>query len=144
MDLCESIQLAADCVDIHAMYEGMKKAFTSSTIKTAPLKSKSGFLITDKGKQMERWVEHYQELYAYENTVTDAAVHNITICPIMEELDQPPTLDELHKTIDSLANGKAPGSDGIPTEVIKAGKDCTLLEQLHKFLFQCWEEGEVP
>ena len=64
--------------------------------------------------------------------------------PVMEELDVPPSAEELSKAIDSLACGKAPGNDGIPPEVIKAGKESALLKHLHELLLQCWEEGTVP
>ncbi|XP_063601126.1 uncharacterized protein LOC134777220 [Penaeus indicus] len=62
----------------------------------------------------------------------------------MEELDAPPSVDELCKAIDSLACGKAPGKDGIPPEVIKVGKKTALLQHLHQLLQQSWEEGTVP
>ena len=63
---------------------------------------------------------------------------------VMEELDTPPTVEELSKAIGSLANNKAPGKDGIPAEIIKAGKKSCLLRHLHELLLQCWEEGNVP
>ncbi len=62
----------------------------------------------------------------------------------MKALDALPTVDELSKAIDSLARGKAPGSDGIPPEVIKAGQKSVLLDSLHELLLQCWEEEIVP
>ena len=40
---------------------------------------------------------------------------------VLKELDIPPSVEELSKAIDSLACGKAPGKDGIPPDVIKAG-----------------------
>ncbi len=144
LNLCQSIQLSADCGNIHAMYEGMKTAFGPSTFKIAPLRSAIGDVITDRGKQMERWAEHYQQLYSRENIVTDTGLESITPLPEMEELDALPTIDELNKAIDSLARGKAPGSDGIPPEVIKAGQKSVLLDRLHELLLQCWEEGTVP
>ena len=61
----------------------------------------------------------------------------------MEELDAEPTAGELSKAIDSLASGKAPGSDGIPPYLIKHCK-ATLLQPLHGLLCQCWKEGAVP
>ena len=144
LNLCQSIQLSSDSGNIGAMYEGIKKAFGPSIVKVAPLRSVSGAILTDRGKQMERWAEHYQELYARENTVTDTAVENTITLPVMEELDVPPSIEELRKAIDTLARGKAPGSDGIPPEVIKAGKLSSLLNHLHNLLLQCWEEGTVP
>ena len=96
-NLCQDIQTSADCSNIRAMYEGMKKAFGSCAIKTAPLKSSTGEIITDRAKQMARWAEHYQELYSRETIVTDTAVENTCPLPVMEELDDPPTTVELRK-----------------------------------------------
>ena len=61
----------------------------------------------------------------------------------MDELDNEPTVEELSKTIDSLASGKAPGNDAIPPEVTKDGRRA-LLMHLHEFLCLCWKEGAVP
>ena len=95
-DLCQNIQQAADSENIRAMYEGMKKAFGPSIVKTAPLKSTSGEKITDRAKQMERWAEH-QGLYSRKTTVTDRAIENTPTLPVMEELDTPATVEELSK-----------------------------------------------
>ena len=126
------------------MYDGMKKAFGLSATKIAPLKSTTSNIITDQGKQMERWAEHCQELYSREITVTDWAVESNCTLPILEELDVHPSVEELSKAINSLACSKVPGKDGIPPEVNKAGKQTALLHHLYEVLLQCWEEGTVP
>ena len=143
LNLCQSIQLSADCGNIRAMYDGTKKAFGPSATKTPPLKSASGTIITVRGKQMERWAEHYQELYSRENRITSEATESTDQLPVLEELDNPQSVKELSKAIDSLASGKTPGNDGIPPEVIKTGKKTALLHHLPQLLIQCWEVGTV-
>ena len=142
-DLCRTIQQAADTGNVKGMYEGIKKATGPSIRKTAPLKSKSGEFITDKAKQLDRWVEHYSKLYSMENVVHQSALDAIDHLPLMQELDEAPSIDELSKAIDRLPSGKALGKDGILAEVIKSSKS-TLLVPLHKLLTQCWKEGSVP
>ena len=60
--LSSNIQQAADTGNFKSMFEGIKKATGPRISKTAPIKSKEGTIITDKTKQLERWVEHYAEL----------------------------------------------------------------------------------
>ena len=141
--LSQDIQTAAITGNIRGMYDGIKKALGPTQSKTAPLKSSSGAIITDKGQQMERWVEHYSDLYSRENTMSPAALDVIECLPTMDELDSEPSVEDLSKAIDSLASGKAPGNDGIPPELIKHCKT-TLLLPLHEVLCQCWQEGAVP
>ena len=108
--LSQDIQIAAITGNIRGMYDGIKKALGPTQSKTAPIKSSSGEIITDKGQQMERWVEHYTDLYSRENTVSPATLDAIECLPTMDELDSEPLVEELSKAIDSLASG----NDGIP------------------------------
>ncbi|XP_076041899.1 uncharacterized protein LOC143025776 [Oratosquilla oratoria] len=101
--LSDSIQFAAVSGNIRGTYEGTKTALGPTQSKTAPLKTTNGEVITDKGKQMERWMEPYSELYSRENTVAPSALDAIEPLAIMEELDAEPTIAELYKAIDSLA-----------------------------------------
>ena len=143
LELCRGIQTAVDTGNIRGMYEGIKKATGPTQTKTAPLKSSSGVIIHDRGKQMERWVEHYSQLYSQENSVSDSAIDNIEAFTVMEELDEIPSLDELTKAIERLSSGKVPGNDGIPPEIIKCGKRA-LVTRMHNLLCKCWEEGTIP
>ena len=142
-DLCRSIQSAADLGDVRGMYEGIKKATGPRISKSAPIKSKTGEIITEKDKQMRRWTEHYLELYATQNVVSDFALDSIPELPMLDQLDALPSIEELGKAIDHLSSGKAPGDDGIPAEVLKSSKE-TLLKPLHDLLCACWEQGHIP
>ena len=71
LQLWQNIQTSSDTGNTRDMYDGIKKATGPTIKKTAPLKTKSGDVITDSNKQMERWLEHYLELYSTENTITN-------------------------------------------------------------------------
>ena len=143
LNLAQGIQTAADSGNIGGVYSGIKKAVGPTKSKSAPLKTLDGTVIHDKGKQMERWIEHYAELLSRETSVTADALQDVETLPCMTELDELPTEEELSDAIDCLSSGKAPGMDGIPPEVIKCGKP-VLLDELQTLLCECWEEGEVP
>ena len=91
-ELSDSIQMAAAVGNIR-MYEGIRQALGPTISKTSPLKSANGEVITDKGQQMERWVEHYSELYSRENVVTASALDAIEPLPTMTEVDAKPPLN---------------------------------------------------
>lgn len=54
-----------------------------------------------------------------------------------------PTIGELSDALDSLASAKAPGKDGIPSEVLECCKE-TIMDKFHEILCLCWREGKVP
>lgn len=143
VELSGGIQTAAATGNIKAMYDGIKRAVGPTQNKSAPLKSSTGEIIVDKGKQMERWEEHYANLYTRKSLVSQSALDAIEQLPIMHDLDALPTIEELNTAIDKLAAGKAPGSDEIPPDLIKQCKS-VLLQPLYELLCQCWAEGEVP
>ena len=99
--ISQEIQTAAITGNIRGMYDGIKKALGPTQCKTAPLKSSSGVIITDKGQQMERLVEHYSDLYSRENTVSPATLDVIKCLTTMDELDSEPPVEELSKATSS-------------------------------------------
>ena len=62
MKLSFSIEEATNTGNAREIYKGIKHATGPNVKKIAPLKSKTGEVIIDGRKQMERWVEHYLEL----------------------------------------------------------------------------------
>ena len=63
----------------------------------SPLKSATGDVIRDKAKQMDRWVDHYPELYSRMNVVSEDALIAIESLSTMDELDSKPNWKKLTK-----------------------------------------------
>ena len=53
--------------------------------------------------------------------MSEEALNSIQLMPITVELDLESRASEIEKAINGFANGKAPGNDAIPPEVIKQG-----------------------
>ena len=50
------------------------KALGPALNKTAPLRSSTWEVITDRGHQLERWVEYYSDIYSRKNIVSPTAL----------------------------------------------------------------------
>ena len=65
-NLCQAIQTASDFGDSKTVYSLMKTALGPEVTKAAPLKSEDGTPIADTQEQLQRWVQHYSNLYSTE------------------------------------------------------------------------------
>ncbi|XP_037296657.1 uncharacterized protein LOC119189933 [Manduca sexta] len=141
IELCQSIQECAYTGNISGLYSRIKKAVGPIPKKTAPLKEIDGSVITDRNRQLNRWVEHYTELYSRPVDIDASAVQNFPKLPMMEDLDALPTVTEFHLAVSKLKCEKSPGNDGIPTELLKL--EC-VMPLCYNLLLKCWREGQVP
>ena len=67
------MESAAKTGNLKSMYAGIKTAMVP-TIKEAPLKSKDGVTLTKRAGQMNRWIEHFSDLYDTERPYTAPVV----------------------------------------------------------------------
>ena len=90
---------------------------------------------------MARWSEHFHKLLYVPGDIDHEALDNIP--QRKTSLDEIPTMAEMARAIAGLKDAKAPGGDGIPTEVWKHGGD-NLFSRLHQLITNAWEVGSVP
>ena len=62
---------------------------------------------------------------------------------VVEELDLPPTLDEVQKAIFSLKCRKAAGLDELQGEPLKYGGD-RVHEEIFNFIYAWWNAAKIP
>jgi len=122
----------------------LKKVFGPTHQVQGRLRSLDGQrLLTDKVSILNRWSEHFQNLFSATRTVQDTAILRIPQQPEKAELDELPNLEEISNAIKQLKSGKAAGGDGIPAEIWKHGGQ-TLHSKLCDFFICCWEQGKLP
>ncbi|XP_037773076.1 uncharacterized protein LOC119568612 [Penaeus monodon] len=134
----------ADTGDYRGFYEALKAVYGPTHHVQSPLRSADGqALFTDKTSILSRWSEHFQALFSADHVVQDSAVLRIRQKPVIEELEELPSIEEISKAIEQLKCGKAAGVDGIPPEIWKDGGP-TLHSKLHELLVCCWEQSKLP
>ena len=98
---------------------------------------------TNPDEISERWREHFHSLLNCDNAGEHEVVDGLEVLPLRQEIDVPPTEEEVAAALASLGERKAPGGDAIPAEILKFGGDA-VKRALAAFYMQCWETKTLP
>ena len=112
-NLSQRIQCCADTGDLHGMYQGIPEAIGPTSKKTATVLSKDSRPISDPGKQLDPWADHFSSLYNKDVPVKLEAINALPLIPTLYELDADIPLGAVKVAIKLLKNNKASGADGI-------------------------------
>ena len=91
-------------------------------------------LLTKKTDILAPWHEHFGSVLNRESNISDEAIASLPQLPVKKSA---------LKALKHTSPGKAPGADGISTDIYKKGGDA-LLEQLTSQFRSIWEEKQVP
>lgn len=113
-----------------------------------PVKNKTGVLLTNSNDQMARWQEYFNEILNQSISINPEHINirngNENVIDESISIEQP-TANEVRIAIQSLKNGKAPGIDNIPVEVIKADIDIDIATAMMTSLIaNIWKQGVIP
>ena len=118
----EAVQDLAESGNPRAFFKSLKEVYGPRHSVTSPPYNKPGtVLLTNKVDVMDRWKEHSQDLFNRPSSTDPNALNTKDKLPCNADMDIPPSLEEIEYAIKSMKNGKAPGADGIPSEVYKYG-----------------------
>ena len=130
--------------DMRTFYEALKAVYGPSHQIQAPLRSSDGStLLTDKEAILQRWSEHFEDLFSDRRTVLESSVAKIPQVDVKLELDDPLTREEIKKATMQLKVGKSPSTNGILAEVYQHGGEA-VLDKLQDMFTNCWEKGTLP
>ncbi|CAI9721761.1 Hypothetical predicted protein [Octopus vulgaris] len=112
--------------NMRELYQHVKKTCTTFMARQATIRGRNGEELYDQEGIRKRWKEYTEQLYAGNNLDEQAEEK-----PLELELEPDILEDEVVWAMKQLANRKAPGTDGIPLELLKPipTKTLTLLCQ---------------
>ena len=140
-NLASEIQLASDRKDAKTMYALLHQVFGPTSSSVVPLKAKDNTtLIKDPSKILDRWQEHFQDLFYNPSVVDESVIDNLPQFEIKHRMDRIPTLEEVDIAVKQLSSGKAPVH--LPVELIKTGSE-TVRQATLNLILGTWG-GNIP
>ena len=134
-------------VDTHnskKFFSALKADYGPSKPGSTPLQSADGsMLIKDQESLMNRWAEHFSTLLNKPSTVDPTALEQVPQLPTLNDLDLPPSKDELSKALKQTNSGRASGKDGIPAEIYKAAGP-RAMEVFLDIIQSIWDQEKMP
>ena len=139
--LAKEAELAATQRNMKELYNITRKLSGTNTHNNKPIRDKTDQLISTPEAQLERWVEHFEEVL---NRPAPAERPDIPKAakPLKIKCGRP-TKTEIKTAIKQLKSGKAAGPDNIPPEALKAEPNLTT-DLLYSFFGRIWEEERTP
>ena len=133
----DEVQARFDRGDYTGVFQSLKSIYGPHRPGSSPMPTADGnTMLTSKP-------DYYATLINRPSEIDDQILESIQQCPIRDELDEIPTKQEIGQAIESTANNKAAGLDGIPAEVYKHGGDTFVANLLDRYR-SYWESGELP
>ena len=100
------------------LYELIRKLAGKKSSAPKPIKDKHGNTLTKQEDQLKRWGEYFEELLNRPPPQGPIAIPEAEL--MLDVNTEKPSMEEIAKAIQKQKNGKAPGPDGIPAEILKA------------------------
>jgi len=137
-EMCKEMEEEGKKGRTKELFAKIKEITKTAGPRMGSLKTKDGKIIGDEEEMKARWREYTEELYKEDERVVK---ENIKI----EEVENEPEIleAEVEWAIKQLKDNKAPGHDGIPIELVKAG-DEAVVRTITKLCNQIWRTGEWP
>ena len=135
-DKCEEIEKYMNLNGTKKMHNSIKELVgnSKSSTTTGCIKDKQGNMIFERDKVLERWAEYIGDLFA-DTRPSLPTPSNDRGPPIMKA--------EVERAIKNSQLGKAPGEDGITTEMLKLLEDFGI-DKLTELFNAIYETGDFP
>jgi hypothetical protein len=139
----QKVEEAAKQGNLKKLYDTMR-ALINKPKMNRPITSKDGYLLINEQDQLERWREYFLEILNRDITKIEGEDENDVEKQRELRINaEVPSKSEILQAIKSLRNGKAPGVDRTPPEVLKVDPHTTT-ELLYLVIKRIWTEEKMP
>ena len=137
-------QKAFDVRDLKSLYDILNASYGPKASSVAPLRSRDNItLIKDPNKILDRWQEHFANLFDIPSEVNMAAIDGLRQRELNYDLEKSPSLEEVLSCIKRVKKDKAPGIDGIPIELLQVDSE-TVTKALFNLITAGWNGSPIP
>ena len=102
------------------------------------IKNKQGEVLTENEQILGRWREYCSEMYS-EPQMSDAPEQEVEV----DEKEPEPLIEEVRWALKEISDGKSPGCDDVPIELIKEGKEKSIM-LYHTIVLKIWRTNSWP
>ncbi|XP_076038135.1 uncharacterized protein LOC143023491 [Oratosquilla oratoria] len=129
---------------MYHFYATTKEVFSPTMSSISGLMDEDGFtVLNDPQDILRRWKTHFEDLLNDHSTTPEELFRRTTQHPILDWMSEPPTFQDLSRTIKLIKPGKTPWPDNIPVELLTHGRQ-EVKTRLMNLLLRIWESKTVP
>ena len=118
----------------------------SKRVENMPIKDKSGKLLLNSADRLERWRGYFNELFNVPSVIDSNLIDEIHIDTISKDEEERqnalPSIEEIRRALNQMKSRKAPGSDEITADILKAG-GAPVIQRLHEIFTGVWQNEEM-
>ena len=142
IEQCDKIETEFKKGNSKEAYQTINKLTRTQQTRTNIIEDKEGNLLTESSAVQGRWTEYCKGLYNYELKVDETLIENTQKKEAEPERTQI-LKEEIEEAVKQMKNGKSPGVDNIPGELIKNGGP-EMINALTVICQRIWTTKEWP
>ncbi|CAF4045409.1 unnamed protein product, partial [Rotaria magnacalcarata] len=132
-EVCERIEKSIKSNDPATAFSIIRRLKGGSKrVENMPIGDKNGKLLVNSTDQLERWREYFCELLNVHSTVDPYVINEVQITTPsrldLKRQNKQPSFEEVKIVLNQMKSRKAPGSDEVTADILKAGGEKVIEE----------------